>query len=324
MIVTVTPNPSVDRTVEVPAIVRGGVARSATRRVDAGGKGINVSRALLANGVATRAVVPVGGAEGDQLAALMAEAGVDAVLVAIEQAIRANVAVIEPDGTTTKFNEPGPVLSSAEVEQLLQVTADTAAGATWVVIAGRLPRGCDDDLYGRLVDLAHQAGAKAAVDTSGSSLLASLAARPDLIKPNETELGEAVGRTLESFDDVVEASQHLRAMGAGMVLTSLGEHGALLVDGDRVLHAAGPRVTARSTVGAGDSALAGFLTQQDPADALRAAVAFGAAAVQLPGTTVPGPDDVARDVVVVTDDIDLRTRLVPPALSDTGSRARVS
>src|SRR5918997_1251282 len=111
MIVTLTPNPSVDRTIEVDALHRGAVRRAGATRVAPGGKGVNVSRALAPNRRETTAVLPAGGWEGDQLAALLAPLEVPVVLVPVSRSGRANVSVVEPDGTVTKLNEPGPQLS---------------------------------------------------------------------------------------------------------------------------------------------------------------------------------------------------------------------
>ena len=112
MILTITMNPSVDRTIVVDELRRGEVLRATAVRVDPGGKGINVARALAANGVKTRAVVAVGGAEGEHLTSLLGLAGVDLVPVPIAGSTRSNITVVEPDGTTTKLNEPGAHLSA--------------------------------------------------------------------------------------------------------------------------------------------------------------------------------------------------------------------
>jgi len=305
MIVTVTPNPSVDRTLEVDAIVRGDVVRSRGLQVDPGGKGINVARALVNNGVDALAVLPVGGAEGRQLVDLLRDRGIDTAVVFIEQPIRANISLVEPDGTVTKINEAGPVLTADEIEALLDATATAAVGADWVATCGRLPAGAPDDVHARIVARAHAAGARAAVDTSGRPLLAALAAGPDLVKPNRDELAEAAGTPILTHGDAVVAARHLQTLGARDVLVSLGPDGALLVTADRVLLATPLGVQPVSSVGAGDSTLAGYLTASDPADALRTAVAYGTAAVQLPGTAMPGPDDLHPELVRVTDQIDL-------------------
>jgi 1-phosphofructokinase len=293
MIVTLTPNPSVDRTIEVDELVRGGVLRARAASVDPGGKGVNVSRALAAHGQKTRAVLPSGGAEGSQLAALLAPEGVEVVQVPVGGAVRANVSVVEPDGTVTKLNEPGPLLTAAEVDAIVQATVAAAAGASWVVLSGSLPPGTPAGLYAGLVGRLRAEAVRTAVDSSGEPLVAALAAGPDLIKPNREELAEAAGMDVATLGDAVEAAQRLRARGARAVLASLGPDGALLVDSAGAVHGEAPVRAARSAVGAGDALLAGFLAGGGAGEAgLAAALAFGAAATGLPGSRMPRPADL--------------------------------
>ena len=153
MIVTLTPNPSVDRAVVIDGLHRGEVHRATSSRVDPGGKGVNVSRALAAQGSATLAVLPAGGPEGHLMEELLDAAGVARRSVPVAGSLRMNISVLEPDGTTTKLNEPGPHLSPAEVEALLEATLAAAEdeGAAWVVGCGSLPPGAPTDLYAGLV-----------------------------------------------------------------------------------------------------------------------------------------------------------------------------
>lgn len=301
MILTVTPNPSLDRTVELPELVRGAVLRATAARVDPGGKGVNVSRVLAAAELATVAVLPSGGRVGARLGDLLAPQGVPVVAVAVRGTTRSNTTLVEPDGTTTKVNEPGPDLSTQEAEALEAQVAELAGRATWVVTAGSLCAGLPTDFHARIVRAAHAAGAKVAVDTSGAPLAAAVAEGPDLVKPNLEELAELVGRQLHSLGEVLAAAEQLRAGGVAAVLVSLGERGALLVDDSGAHHASTAPVPVRSTVGAGDSTLAGYLaattTGATGAQALVSAVAFGAAAVQLAGSIVPGPSDVHLEEV---------------------------
>lgn len=323
MIVAVTPNPSVDRALEIDGLHRGDIVRSRSRRVEPGGKGINVVRALAGLGVLAEAVVPVGGAEGRQLVELLEFHGIRPRTVPIGGPVRANVSLVEPDGTVTKVNEPGPVLTAAELAELLAVTADLAGGAAWVVTCGSLPAGAPDDLHAQVVRRARAAGARTAVDTSGQPLLAALEAAPDLIKPNLDELAQATGGPLTTLGDTVVAARKLQALGAGTVLASLGADGAVLVTGDDAWHGTCPVDHPVSSVGAGDATLAGYLSAADarPADALRTAVAFGAAAVQLPGTSMPGPDDLHPELVRVTDVVDLDRALTSARRGEDGLRA---
>ncbi len=298
MIVTVTPNPSLDRTLEVEALVRGEVVRAYAHRSDPGGKGVNVSRALVANGHASRAVLPLGGPDGELLASLLEGLGIEVAAVPIVDAVRSNVTVVEPDGTVTKLNAPGPKLSDAEVEALLERAVAAADGAEWVVASGSLAPGTPDDLYARLADAVRPVGARMAVDTSGPALERVLAAGSHVLKPNEEELSEVTGVVPETLGDVVVAANELRSKGVGTVLVSLGPSGAVLVGEGEALHAESDVIVPRSTVGAGDALLAGFLAAGgEGREALAEGVAWGAAACVLPGTAVPGPADLQRDLV---------------------------
>ena len=298
VIVTVTPNPSVDRTATLEDFRRGEVLRATSVRLDPGGKGVNVARALAAAGTPTVALLPAGGPEGDRLAELLAPEGVPVVAVPISGSTRSNIALVEPDGTTTKINEPGPVLSAFELAAVEARAAQLARRAEWLVCCGSLPRGVPTDFYARLVRLAHEAGAKVAVDSSGQTLAEACAEQPDLVKPNLDELVELAGHPLPRLGDVLDFCRALVGGGVGAVLVSLGADGALLVDRRNAWHAIGPVVEVRSTVGAGDAALAGFLHAGARGEhALRTAVAYGTAAVSLEGSRMPLPKDVRTDEV---------------------------
>jgi 1-phosphofructokinase len=307
VIVTLTPNPSVDRTVEVDALVRGTVLRATGTRVDAGGKGVNVSRALAAHGQATQAVLPIGGFVGAQLEGLLGLSLAEVVAVPVAEELRANVSVVEPDGTVTKLNEAGPQLTPQEVEALLETTVAIAAEASWVVLSGSLPPGCPDDFYASVVA---RIDTPVALDTSGPPLLAALAARPALVKPNRLELEDATGLPVTTVGEAVVAAQRLLELGAGAVLASLGPDGALLVEHDGTWYGEAPVDAPVSSVGAGDTALAGFLSAGGRGPlALAEALAFGAAAVRMPGSRVPGPADLDRSAVRLSDTVPLERDL---------------
>lgn len=307
MIVTLTPNPSIDRTVGFRELRRGSVNRASSSRVDAGGKGVNVSRALTAQGAGTIAVLPEGGPEGSLMATLLDDAGVTRRGVPISESVRLNVTAVEPDGTTTKLNEPGPHLDEGQVRALLSAVATSVEGApggAWVVGCGSLPPGAPVDLYARLVRSARDAGALVAVDTSGAPLRPAVEAGPDLVKPNRLELEELVGADLTTLGAVIDAARGLVTGGVGTVVVSLGRDGAVVVDAESATHAVATIGTPRSTVGAGDCLLAGLLHDlsagRTAAEALRTGVLWGAAAVTLPGSRVPGPTDLDGIAVDVT------------------------
>ncbi|WP_228973962.1 1-phosphofructokinase [Streptomyces sp. DH12] len=306
MILTVTPNPSLDRTYEVPALERGEVLRATGERVDPGGKGVNVSRAVAAAGHRTLAIVPLGGAPGALVAELLAAQDIPVAPVPLGGHTRSNIAVAEPDGTLTKINAPGPRLTPGESEALLAAVGTHAPDADWVACCGSLPQGLAPAWYADLVTRVHGHGSRTALDTSGPSLPAALRGRPDVVKPNAQELAEAVGRPLATVGDALKAADELRAAGAGAVLASLGADGQLLVCDTGTWYGHAPVTAVRSDVGAGDASLAGFLAAggRGP-DALAAAVAHGAAAVSLPGSQMPTPADLDPSSVTVTTDIPL-------------------
>lgn len=303
MIVTLTPNPSLDRTLELDTLELGAVNRATAVRLHAGGKGVNVARALTANGRTTRTVLPVGGPEGAHLVSLLEEAGLDVQTVPVTASVRENVSLVEPDGRVTKVNAAGPELTVAEVEALVKATVAAAAdGATWVAASGSLPPGVPDDLYATVAADIHAAGARVAVDSSGAPFRAAIAGRPDLVKPNAEELAEVTGMQLRTLGDVLDAARQLRSSGVGAVVVSLGPDGAVLVDDAGAWHATTPPLVPRSNVGAGDATLAGFLAAgASGPEALATAVAYGAATVQLPGSQMPGPDDLVLGDVRVTE-----------------------
>lgn len=295
MIVTVTPNPSVDRTLFIGALARGQVTRATRSLAEPSGKGVNISLALHAHRHPTTAVLPIGGPAGAQLAQMLASSGVAFRPVPVSGSIRSNISLAESDGTVTKINESGPSLTREEVRALHDAALAASGGATWLAVCGSLPAGVGADFYAGLVRSARDRGLQVALDTSGAALGWALQARPDLVKPNAEELAEATGRTLATLGDAVEAARQLRRAGARAVLASLGADGAILVDSDGVVHGEAPVARPVSTVGAGDAMLAGFLSAggTGPA-ALAAGLRWGAAAVQHAGTVLTTSDSSAQ------------------------------
>jgi len=302
-VVTVTLNPAIDRTVTIPNFTAGAVNRVEEVRSNPGGKGVNVAHALRAHGMPVRAIVTAGGPVGAQLRQMLDTAGLDTVVVPIDGEIRSNISLTQPDGTVTKINEAGPVLSTQERECLLIALSAHLPGATRLVCAGSLPAGLPTGWYGEVVELARRQGKFVAVDTSGAPLADCLPAMPDLVKPNVHELAELTGRVPRTLRDVIDAAQEVRNRGAGTVLASLGGDGAVLVDDDGALWGHAPVDRIVSTVGAGDAMLAGYLScRGNRADALATALQWGAAAVQHEGTLFS--PSASRVSVTVTDAID--------------------
>jgi len=310
-VVTLTANPSLDRTLSLPGpLRRGEVARLGESSTEPGGKGVNVARALAAAGADVVCVFPA--ASGDPFVGLAHALGLRLATVPAHGPVRTNYTLTEPDGTTTKLNEPGTALDEATRDALARVLHERAVGAAWVALSGSLPAGTPDGWYADLVRSLRDTGARVAVDTSEERLVALLAAgsdaAPDLLKPNLEELAQITGVDEAALADdpgaVLEAVGALHDRGVREVLLTLGADGALLSTAEGVWTAQPPAITVRSTVGAGDSSLAGYLLADlagAPADLrLRSAVAYGAASASLPGSAVPTPAQVDGPAVRVT------------------------
>ncbi len=305
MIVTVTPNPSIDRTLEIDRLERGALIRARRSTAEAAGKGVNVSCALAAQGVPTVAVLPLAEDSATTYLRLLADA-TPISAVPIAGSIRTNVSVVEADGTLTKLNEPGPELASNDVDAIL-AAAMAAPGASWIVGCGSLPPGAPVDFYARLAGRASDR--RVAIDTSSGALGAAICAGVALVKPNHEELQALVGRPLATIGDVAAAARELVARGCHAVLVSLGPDGALFVDANGASHAEAPIDDVVNTVGAGDALLAGFLAAGGEAGALGEAVAWSVAAIRSPGTRMRAVTATDRAAVIAHERIDRARRL---------------
>ncbi|MGD9959769.1 1-phosphofructokinase family hexose kinase [Nocardioides sp.] len=310
MIVTLTANPSHDRTVQLSGpLVRGAVIRTLSVTSQAGGKGVNISRAAVSAGLPSIAVLPA--AKDDPFVIELLAAGIDCRPVPSTGDLRVNITITEPDGTTTKLNSPGTEVTPAVLADLEGALRRRAGAADWIVLAGSLPPGAPAEWYSHLVGVLRRTSARVAVDTSDAplrELVARLAvAPPHLMKPNGEELASFTGGDPDVLEsDPAQAASAARTLvdqGVETVLATLGKHGAVLVNRDGAWHAAPPPTTVVSTVGAGDSSLFGYLLgevkQRDPAQRLALAVAYGSAAAGLPGTTIPIPSQVRPELVSV-------------------------
>jgi 1-phosphofructokinase len=216
-----------------------------------------------------------------------------------------NSSIIASDGTMTKINEPGPLLSTWDAEAILK-TAAASTRTGWIVGCGSLPPGAPRDFYAQLAALA-TADRRIAVDASGDALALATRAGVALVKPNREELCEVAGRPLETIRDVVAATREL--VGDAAALVSLGADGALYVDRERVAHAEAQVSDAQNPVGAGDALLAGFLAGGARPEALAAAVAWAVAAVRSPGTSMRTVTEADRAAVALHRSVDLARKL---------------
>ena len=275
-ILSLTLNPALDLTVRLPRLEPGEVNRSDTVLTHAAGKGVNVAQVLADLGHQ----VTVGGFLGEDnpqaFEALIARRGFADAFIRVPGETRSNIKIAEQDGRVTDINAPGPLVSEQAQQALLDQLTRIAPGHDAVVVAGSLPRGVTPQwLHGVLVQLKHL-GLKVALDTSGEALRAGLQAGPWLVKPNTEELADAL-------DNAADAISQLHQQGVEHVVVSDGAAGVSWYSSGATLHATPPKVAVASTVGAGDSLLAGMLhgllSGEAPEHTLRRATAIAAMAV---------------------------------------------
>ncbi len=291
MIATVTLNPAVDRSVTVRGFEIGKTNRGELGRVDAGGKGINVAKALKRLGSPVCALGLVAGSNGRFILDVLSAEGIPADFVHVPGETRVNLKIHDPEkGTETELNEPGFRVTAEYLEELQRKIEAHAPDCEVMVFSGSLPPDAPATMFADLIRLAKRHGAKCFLDTAGPGLKHGLAAGPYLIKPNRAEVEDLLNSTLRTDRELVEAGRTVIRMGCEQVLISLGAEGAVGVAGNDALLARPPAVKVRSSVGAGDTmvavmahaALEGLPFRQ----AFRMAVAASAASVAMEGTKV--------------------------------------
>ena len=289
MIYTVTLNPALDKTVEIPGMALDTVNRITSMRTDPGGKGINVSKVIAKLGGESCAVGILGGESGRTLLAALEREGLRTHFRFVEGQTRTNLKIIDRAlHTNTDINEPGLTVSPADLDALLRDLLGMVHEGDIVVLAGSLPQGAPQDTYRVWTAACREKGARVCLDADGVLLAEGLKAAPYLIKPNEDELSRLVGHRLTDTDELIAEGQRLLKGGVTRVVISLGERGALYLRGNEVLYAEGLSVPVGSTVGAGDSVVAALayadsLDMSDE-DAVRLSTATGAANVMCSGT----------------------------------------
>ncbi len=285
MIVTVTLNAAVDRTLTVPNFQRGQRHRASAGVTLAGGKGINVARALKALGVPVVATGLVGGATGSRIVEELTQEAILNDFVHIEGESRTSTAVVDPTGGTyTEINEWGPAVKPEELETLLEKLRYLTQDAEFVVFAGSLPRDVDPGFYGEAARELSRRHVPTVLDTEGEPLRLAVEAEPFLVSPNQAEAESLVGQEFHDDEDFRLALDGIADMGARNVLITTEQGALALLREDREtrrLRADAPRVDPVSTVGSGDVLLAAFLAARHAGrsneESLRSAVAAGAA-----------------------------------------------
>lgn len=292
MIVTVTMNPAIDKTVEIGRLNPGGLNRIHKMEYDAGGKGINVSKTIKELGGKSIAVGFLGGNTGRTIEAVLKEQGICCDFVYVDGKTRINTKVVEASGAVTELNEPGPMITKDKISELLYKLETYAGKETLFVLSGSVPKDVKDDIYERIIRLVHKKGAKVLLDADGELFRKALSARPDMIKPNVTEIESYVGSD-ESVtkEQMAELAADFLNRGVEMVLISMGADGAVFFWKDGRIESPALMVKAHSTVGAGDAMVAALAfsweRRLDREEMVRLCMAASAGAVMTIGTKPP-------------------------------------
>lgn len=257
MIVTVTMNPAIDKTVEIARLIPGGLNRISAVEYDAGGKGINVSKTIRELGGRSIATGFLGGNAGRTIEAVLNEKGIEHDFIWVEGETRTNTKVFEQNGEVTELNEPGPKISEEQVEQLIEKLMGYACEDTLFILSGSIPASVDKDIYARIIRLAHERKSQVLLDADGELFRRGLAAGPDIIKPNRVELEEYAGYDYRaSREELFALAREFKDKGVKTIAVSMGGSGALFVQGTYEAASPALSVKAHSTVGAGDAMVA--------------------------------------------------------------------
>lgn len=260
MIATVTLNASIDKAYQLACpLVDGTVMRVATCIDNAGGKGMNAARAVATCGEGVLATGFVGGNNGRLLCELLDADGIEHDFVHVAAETRCCVNVLDPDGVSTEFLEPGRPVTETDVAAVKEKIAEVAARADVVTFNGSVPAGAGDDIYRELVAIVRAAGKPAILDTSGALLVGSLPARPSMIKPNTDEICAILGRKPESIDEIVAAAREVHEThGIEKVVVSLGGDGSVMACSEGVFRGRAPKIEVVNPVGSGDTMVGAF------------------------------------------------------------------
>ena len=299
MIATVTVNPALDKTVYVSRLTPNDTNRVINDEVDAGGKGINCSRMLKRLGEDTLAITFLGGSPGEYIKMVVEREGVPLNIVETAKPTRTCIAVEESKNVPpTTLNEVGGPVDHKEFVELLERVKNLSRECEYVVFGGSVPAGINDDVYKVLIEIAAAGGAKTVLDSDGTALAMGIKARPFMIKPNRAELERLLGVNMESKGDVARAAMAVADKGIELVVVSLGKQGAIACYDGMIYSAVAPTVKTISTIGSGDSMIAGMVSAlksgSDIEEALRLGCAAGAATAMSGGSDIGAKEDIDR------------------------------
>jgi len=297
VILTVTLNPAVDETLVVHQLQLGETNRIKETDLDPGGKGLNVARVVKRLGRPVVGAMLLGGETGHFIRNRLAREGVDIAAVEIAGKTRVNISVFdESSGVQTNLNHEGPHVDASELHAFESKLGEWLPEAVIMAVGGSLPPGAPTDIYAKMIEWARASDVRTILDSSGDALVEGIKARPYMIKPNIHEAENLLGRSLKTEEDIINAAKSLLDGGIEVVVISMGPRGSIAVTKDAVWKAIPPEVHAESTIGAGDSLVAGLaigiFEHSGLDEALRLGTAAATATVMGHGTELCRVEDV--------------------------------
>ena len=313
MITTVTLNPALDKTIHIAKLVPNDANRVIKLELDAGGKGINCSRMLHALGAQTRAIAFLGGKPGELIRMVLDKEGIILDAVPTSKPTRTVIAIEDSsEFPPTTLNEQGGPVEHSELVTMLEKAKDAARESSFMLFGGSVPIGVNRDVYRVLIQIAVAGGAKAVLDTDGEALAEGIKSKPFMIKPNLDETERLLGKSFDSKSDVARAAIEISEMGIELVVISLGKQGSIAHYNGMIFDVIPPKIKSLSTIGSGDSMIAGVIyaleQKMDIEDALRLGSAAGAATALSNGSQI----GCRSDVDTLLDQVKI-TRLEPAA-----------
>ncbi|MDD3219017.1 MAG: 1-phosphofructokinase [Lachnospiraceae bacterium] len=306
MIITVTMNPAIDKTVDVDLLEIEGLNRIKRVELDAGGKGINVSKTICELGGVSLATGFLGGSTGKIIENVLNEKKIKNDFIWVDGETRTNTKVFEENGGVTELNEPGPVISEEQLEELLKKLESYASEDTIVVLAGSIPSGVPKDIYARIIKMVKAKGASVLLDADGDMFRLALEAGPDIIKPNRVELEEYAGMDYRASQEELQSiARKLHDKGIKTVAVSMGQSGAMILKDGYEVKCPALKVKTHSTVGAGDAMVAALAyawdEKLDDEETVKLCIATSAGAVTTIGTKPPSMEvveELKRQVII--------------------------
>jgi 1-phosphofructokinase len=299
MIITVTLNPALDKTIEIDEFIIGSVNRIVSTRVDAGGKGINVSKVIKELQHESIALGFLGGSSGNHIKSYLDDLNINNDFIFVKGETRTNIKIIDKvNNTHTDINENGPSLVEEDIIKIKEKVMKYCKPDSLVVLSGSVPSEVNSDIYSEIIKDIKSKGGKVILDADGELLIQGIKAGPYMVKPNIDELEKAFGISINNQDEVIKVAKKILEYGVKYVVISQGSEGSIFISNDKVAKVNGIKVEVKSTVGAGDSMVAALAiaVEKDYSfeEAIKLACATSTANVMTEGTQTGRVVDIEK------------------------------